>query len=125
MLIVMDQSRSVTSCEGASSANQNPYYQISTATVGCISQLLKSDDISCEEKNFLQQFYSVAAARLQLIFSTKRYRDRLIYNSICGSNREANPIEEDISTFETLFNDCLREIMVLIFIPQLLKFKNQ
>jgi len=78
-------------------------------------QMLESDRIACEERDVLSEFYNVAAARLKRIFDSKRYRDRFIY-TIRGSNREANklPIEEGISTFETLFNDCLGEIMVLI-----------
>ena len=75
-----------------------------------------SDD---EEQNVLRQFYVVAADRLKRIFDTKRYRERFIF-TIRDSNLEANnlPIEEGISTFETLFNDCLGEIMVLISITQ-------
>ena len=82
-------------------------------------QMLESDRIACEERDVLREFYNVAAARLKRIFDSKRYRDRFIY-TIRGSNREANklPIEKGISTFETLFNDCLGEIMVLISITQ-------
>jgi hypothetical protein len=79
-------------------------------------QILESDEITCEEQDVLREFYNVAAARLKRIFDSKRYRDRFIY-TIRGSNIKL-PIEDGISTFETLFNDCLGEIMVLISMTQ-------
>jgi len=114
--------------EKASSANQISYDRSENNSVKLrfecklLSQMLESDGITCsddEEQNVLRQFYVVAAARLKRIFDTKRYRERFIF-TIRDSNLEANnlPIEEGISTFETLFNDCLGEIMVLISMTQ-------
>lgn len=79
-----------------------------------LPQMLRSDKITSEEKDILQLFHNKAAVRLKQIFDSKRYRDRFIY-SIRGSIREANSVssDENVSNFETLFHDTLKEIQVL------------